>query len=252
MGTQPAPLLGPQAAPAGPLETPSQQHKLRVHPGSGRTVPGAALPPTARLLAIRSLRSGEQREASADGRPRHPKEGPLGVALSSWMSPTLSCGALAQKPHWAGGTGPALLRPRTGGACLSGSVLPGLAAPPHNGALSPGWAGRRCPLPAARPLTRAPLCGCGCGQQVAAWSRTGRPCRQPRERRRAPRVLAGWGPAWAGLGQGVALTERGLQHERTILPTPAPPAWPGQHVARRPSPRCRPGASAQLHPGLGC
>lgn len=100
MGTQPAPLLGPRAAPADPLETPSQRHKLRVRPGSSRMVPGAALPPTAWLLAVRSLRSGEKREARR-GRPpetppgRAPRRGAL----------------LLDEPHpllWGAGTEAAL------------------------------------------------------------------------------------------------------------------------------------------------
>lgn len=134
-----------------------------------------------------------------------------------------------------GAQGPALLWPRTGGACLSRSVLPDPGSPPTAQRGSEPGVGREA-LPAGCPLTRAPLCGCGCGQQVAAWSHTGRPCSQPRERRRAPRVLAGRGHGWAGLGQRTAHTERGLQHEGTILLTPAPPAWPGQHVVGRPHP----------------
>lgn len=70
---------------------------------------------------------------------------------------------------------PASLRPRVGGAHPPGSVLPSRAAAPHNRALSLGWAGRYCPPAAGRRLTRAPLCDCGCGQQVAARSHTGRP-----------------------------------------------------------------------------
>lgn len=80
-----------------------------------------------------------------------------------------------------------------GGASPAGSMLPIQGSRPTQRGSEPGvgWEAlpaARCPL-----LTRASLCGCGCGQQVAARSHTGRLCRQPRERRRARGAQQGGG-----------------------------------------------------------
>lgn len=164
--------------------------------------------------------------------PEMPGEGALGTELLVWTRPLIAphsyslVGAITRITRgWA--SGPASQWPKTGQAACPGPCCPARATTPHNGAQSLGWAGKRCPLPAARPLTRAPLCGCGCGQQVAARSHTRRPCRQPRERRRARQALAGWGAWVGGLGQGSAHTELGLQHEGAYSPSPGPAhsAW---------------------------
>lgn len=168
--------------------------------------------------------------------PDSPGRGP-GIESSVWGSPPLPNGLQGQEPHGAGGPGLAAMGPGAVGPARPAPCCPARAAAPHNRALSLGWAGRHCPPPAARRRTRAPLCGCGCGQQVAARSHTGRPCRQPRERRRARRAPAGRG---AQAGRGAAHTEPGLQHEGAYSPGPAPPTRPGQHAARRPPPHRRP------------
>jgi hypothetical protein len=137
--------------------------------------------------------------------------GPLAQGCHLRAADQLPRGGLRQGPVGAGQEQDCCGPGRVGPARLA-PCCPVRAAAPHNGALSPGWAGRHCPLPAARTLTRAPLCGCGCGQQVAARSHTGRPCRQPRERRRARRAPAGWG-AWMGQAGPGHCTWPGLQGE---------------------------------------
>lgn len=155
-------------------------------------------------------------------------------------------------PSARGAVGPGAPRavrwPRTGGARLSGSTPPAWAAAPHNGALSPGWAGTRCPLPAR---SQGPHCvAAAVGSRWLPGPARGGPA--------ASRASGGghggyWrAGAWVGgLGQGAAHTWPGRQHEGTYSPSggPARVAWAA--CGRRPSPHRGPRAGAQPHPGLG-
>lgn len=191
--------------------------------------------------------------SSAPGCPRCRERGPWHRTLSQDKPPPQW--ALAQELQKAGTQGQHHCGPRWVEqpdrlrAAQSGQ-------PPTQRSSEPGVGWEALPArppahPPARPLTRAPLCGCGCGQQVAARSHRRRPCRQPRKRRRAPRAPVGVGGGMGGPGRArVRHTQsRGCGMKGPILPGLALPSRPGQHVVRWSSPHHRPQASAWPRPG---
>lgn len=158
---------------------------------------------------------------SASGCPRHPREVASGTELLLWKTPTLR---QADHPLPRGGWGrnhrgwgqqPPSLWLRVGGASLAGSMILSQGSRLTQWGSEPG-VGREA-LPAARcpPAHKGPLCGCGCGQQVAARSHTGRPCHQPRGRRRAPR--ARWGEHGGQGGAQAQPRARGCGMKASIL-----------------------------------
>lgn len=137
---------------------------------------------------------------------------------------------------------------------LIGSVLPSQDNRPHNGALSPGWAGKHCPharLPTRPPArSQGPHCvAAAVGSRWLPGPTGGGPA--------ASRASGGghrghqWGGGMGGPGWArVRHTQsRGCGMKGPILPGLALPSRPGQHVVRWSSPHHRPQASAWPRPG---
>lgn len=113
------------------------------------------------------------------------------------------------------GAAPATLWPRVGGASLAGSVLLSQGSRLTQRGSEPGVGREALPATRCPPAHKGPLCGCSCGQQVAARSHTGRPCHQPRRRRRAPR--ARWGEHGGQGGAQAQSRARGCNMKAPIL-----------------------------------